>query len=38
VAGRRADHAAWRRWLRTHSFELHGALAPPDGAELVSAG
>jgi predicted metal-dependent hydrolase len=28
VASRRADHAAWRRWLREHSVELHGALEP----------
>jgi len=27
VASRRADHLVWRRWLRTHSLELHGALA-----------
>ena len=27
VASRRADHAVWRRWLRDHSTELHGALA-----------
>jgi predicted metal-dependent hydrolase len=26
VAGRRPDHKAWRRWLRDHSAELHGAL------------
>jgi len=26
VASRRADHATWRRWLRDHSAELHGAL------------
>jgi predicted metal-dependent hydrolase len=26
VASRRADHATWRRWLRDHSTELHGAL------------
>jgi len=26
VARRRPDHATWRRWLRTHSHELHGAL------------
>lgn len=26
VAGRRPDHAVWRRWLRDHSTELHGAL------------
>ncbi len=27
VAGRRADHRIWRRWLREHSMELHGALS-----------
>ena len=33
VASRRPDHVAWRRWLRTHSLELHGALgAAGDGA------
>ena len=26
VASRCPDHLAWRRWLGTHSFELHGAL------------
>ncbi len=26
VASRRPDHKAWRRWLRDHSTELHGAL------------
>jgi len=26
VASRRPDHQVWRRWLRTHSLELHGAL------------
>ena len=30
VAGRRADHVAWRRWLRTHSHELHAALGIED--------
>jgi predicted metal-dependent hydrolase len=31
VASRRPDHLAWRRWLRTHSYELHAALddVPP---------
>ena len=29
VASRRADHVAWRRWLRDHSTELHGALDEP---------
>ena len=27
VASRRPDHAAWRRWLREHSLELHATLA-----------
>ena len=27
VAARRPDHRRWRRWLRDHSVELHGALA-----------
>ena len=26
VASVRPDHATWRRWLRDHSTELHGAL------------
>ena len=26
VAARRPDHLAWRKWLRTHSLELHAAL------------
>jgi len=28
VASRRPDHRVWRRWLRDHSLELHGALTP----------
>ena len=28
VASRRPDHRRWRRWLRDHALELHGALAP----------
>jgi predicted metal-dependent hydrolase len=27
VASRSPDHRRWRRWLRDHSLELHGALA-----------
>jgi predicted metal-dependent hydrolase len=27
VAGRRPDHRQWRRWLRDHAIELHGALS-----------
>lgn len=26
VASRRPDHLVWRRWLKTHSLELHAAL------------
>ena len=42
VASRRPDHLVWRRWLRTHSHELHRALdepAFPDGLaeELATA-
>ena len=40
VAGRRPDHLTWRKWLRTHSFELHAALgmaAPAAATEAVSA-
>ncbi len=33
VAGRRADHLTWRKWLRTHSLELHAAL--DDGPEAT---
>jgi predicted metal-dependent hydrolase len=29
VSERRPDHAIWRRWLRDHSTELHGALDEP---------
>lgn len=29
VASRRPDHATWRRWLRDHAIEIHGALASP---------
>jgi len=32
VASRRPDHFAWRRWLRTHSYELHAALDAADAA------
>jgi len=37
VASRRPDHLVWRRWLRTHSLELHGALTEPATPE-TSAG
>ena len=38
VASRRADHADWRRWLRAHSLELHGALAAMTGTAAGSEG
>lgn len=38
VAERRPDHLTWRRWLRRHSLELHGALAATSEDALVSAG
>jgi len=28
VASRRPDHRLWRRWLKDHALELHGALTP----------
>ena len=34
VAAHRPDHLVWRRWLRTHSHELHAALDAPDGTRL----
>jgi predicted metal-dependent hydrolase len=41
VASRRPDHVTWRRWLRTHSLELHGALgtasSPGDEAVLATS-
>jgi predicted metal-dependent hydrolase len=37
VASRRPDHSVWRRWLRDHSTELHGALDEiPPVAERAS--
>ncbi|MDQ3128258.1 MAG: M48 family metallopeptidase [Chloroflexota bacterium] len=33
VASRRPDHLTWRRWLRTHSLELHGALTTARSGE-----
>jgi hypothetical protein len=36
VASRRPDHRAWRRWLRDHAIELHGALEAP-GIPAVGA-
>jgi len=41
VASRRPDHVTWRRWLRAHSLEIHGALATAadeDGAAGTSVG
>ena len=37
VASRRPDHLVWRRWLRSHSLELHGALACPAGPVVAEA-
>lgn len=34
VAGRKPDHRVWRRWLREHSIELHGALADAENVPL----
>jgi predicted metal-dependent hydrolase len=38
VASRRPDHLDWRRWLRSHSLELHGALGVSSGARGAIAG
>ena len=40
VASRRPDHLTWRRWLRTHSLELHAALSDRGGVAVpdTSAG
>ena len=35
VATRRPDHKLWRKWLRDHSTELHGALDDVPGSEPV---
>jgi predicted metal-dependent hydrolase len=38
VASRRPDHLQWRRWLRVHSLELHGALSTAiEPAETAAA-
>jgi len=37
VASRRPDHVEWRRWLRTHSLELHGALSTPASGDTSAA-
>jgi predicted metal-dependent hydrolase len=34
VASRRPDHKVWRRWLREHSTELHGALSEAPAEHL----
>ena len=38
VASRRPDHLVWRRWLRMHSLELHGALGLATPAADLDAG
>ena len=38
VASRRPDHPDWRRWLRTHSLELHGALSTAVPAPVAATG
>jgi predicted metal-dependent hydrolase len=38
VASRRPDHADWRRWLRAHSLELHGALSTVVATPVAAAG
>jgi predicted metal-dependent hydrolase len=38
VASRRPDHARWRKWLRDHSTELHGALGDPEAASEPASG
>jgi hypothetical protein len=35
VATRRPDHVTWRRWLRDHALELHGALDDPADGEVA---
>jgi hypothetical protein len=37
VASRRPDHAQWRRWLREHALELHGALGQDEEVAEASA-
>ena len=40
VAAHRPDHATWRRWLRDHTAELHGALddqGPAGGPTFVES-
>ena len=38
VASRRPDHKVWRRWLRDHSTELHGALDDARGVTGETGG
>jgi hypothetical protein len=38
VATRRPDHKVWRKWLRDHSVELHGALDEPPDHERLEEG
>jgi predicted metal-dependent hydrolase len=38
VASRRPDHVTWRRWLRAHSLELHGALTTAPDSEPETVG
>jgi predicted metal-dependent hydrolase len=37
VASRRPDHRHWRRWLRDHALELHGALDQDVEVDAASA-
>lgn len=37
VASRRPDHRQWRRWLRDHALELHGALDQDVEVDAASA-
>jgi predicted metal-dependent hydrolase len=37
VASRRADHRQWRKWLRDHALELHGALDQDVEVDAASA-
>lgn len=38
VASRRPDHLVWRRWLRAHSLELHGALSAAPSTPASATG
>ena len=38
VASRRPDHLVWRRWLRSHSLELHAALTASPSGRAAGAG